>query len=114
MDEKLKTEVQELGNRLWAQLLQNYPRVREAYTNDYGLPELDPLRYEVCICLAVGLNQAAIALTNHLLESMLKYGLIYSHSLKQREKQPKADGPVCRPVNRILVRRPGSSTIPRI
>jgi len=47
------------------------------------LPELDVIRHEVCLCLIFHLNQAAIALTNHLLESFLKYSLIFLDYKKQ-------------------------------
>jgi hypothetical protein len=57
----------------------NYPLIRDAYNNEYGLNELDPLRHEICLCIMFGLCQAAITLTNHLLESLLKYALIFQH-----------------------------------
>lgn len=41
---------------------------------------MDTLRHEVCLCIAFGLSQAAITLSNHLMESLLKYSLIYHHS----------------------------------
>jgi hypothetical protein len=51
------------------------------YSTPYDWPEMDTLRYEICGCISFGLNQAAITLTNHLLESLLKYSLVYRHSL---------------------------------
>ena len=47
------------------------------------MPELDPIRYEICKCIFVGCYQAAITLTNHLLENSLKTFLIY-HDLINR------------------------------
>ena len=59
---------------------EQYPRVREAYQNHYDWPELDPLRHEIALCIALGLFQAAIVLTNHFLESLIKYTLIVHDS----------------------------------
>jgi len=70
----------------------NYLRVRDCYRKEYGLPELDPLRYEITLCLTFGLYQAAITLTNHLLESLLKYALIYHHALQKQQEQQRIEG----------------------
>lgn len=70
----------------------NYLRVRGCYLTEYGLPELDPLRYEITLCLTFGLYQAAITLTNHLLESLLKYALIYHHALQKQPKRQRIEG----------------------
>lgn len=51
------------------------------YCTPYDWPEMDTLRHEICGCISFGLNQAAITLTNHLLESLLKYSLAYHYSL---------------------------------
>jgi len=48
---------------------------------------MDTLRHEACLCIAFGLNQAAITLCNHLLESLLKYSLIYHHSINSETKR---------------------------
>jgi len=71
-----------------------YPTIREVYKKDYGWPELDPLRYEICICIMFGLCQAAITLTNHLLESLLKYALIISHGKEKKQKEEEIKGRV--------------------
>ena len=55
-----------------------------AYENGYDFPSLDSVRAEVCLCLCYGLNQAAITLTNHLLESALKKFLILAYT-KEKE-----------------------------
>ncbi len=97
MDEKerqtvtaeLKAICQERQREMW----QNYLLIREAYSIEYDFPELDPVRHEVALCLVFGLPQAAITLTNHLLESLLKYALIYDHALKHQpniQPQPGA------------------------
>lgn len=70
----------------------NYLRVRDCYLTEYGLPELDPLRYEITLCLTFGLYQAAITLTNHLLESLLKYALIYHHALQKQQERQRIEG----------------------
>lgn len=63
-----------LSRRKYIEL--NYPIIRVAFQRTYGWPELDPLRHEICLCLTFGCHQASITLTNHLLESLLKYALI--------------------------------------
>jgi len=63
----------------------NYPRIREALNEFYEWPEMDTLRGEVCLCLFFGLHQAAITLTNHFFESLLKYALIIHDSKNTRK-----------------------------
>lgn len=67
---------------------QNYPRVREAYHTAYNWPEMDTLRHEITLCLIFGLHQAAITLTNHLLESLLKLALTIHHSEAPEHVEP--------------------------
>lgn len=56
----------------------NYPIIRKILRTPYeGDTELNPLRQEISICIVFGLYQAAITLTNHLLEKFLKIALIY-------------------------------------
>lgn len=42
--------------------------ILRAFEDEYGLTELDPLRDEICKCIFCGLPQAAVTLTNMLLE----------------------------------------------
>jgi hypothetical protein len=79
---ELISEVNDLIRGRQSEIAHNYPLVRVAYKTCYGLPELDPLRHEITLCLVFGLYQAAVTLTNHLLESMLKYALAYHYALK--------------------------------
>ena len=79
---ELKAIVGERQRVMW----QNYLLVRDAYRTEYDFPELDPVRHEIAPCLVFGLPQAAITLTNHLLESLLKYSLIYDHAIKYQPK----------------------------
>jgi hypothetical protein len=65
----------------------NYPLIRHCHLTEYGLPELEPLRYEITLCLTFGLYQAAITLTNHLLESLLKCALSYHYALQKQPNQ---------------------------
>lgn len=58
----------------------NYETLADILETEYGFPELDPLRYEISLCLLCGFNQAAITLTNHFLESALKKFLILLES----------------------------------
>jgi hypothetical protein len=85
---QVASELNDLLGQRKAEIAENYVKVREAYQLEYGLPEVDPVRHEVALCLIFGLYQAGITLTNHLLESLLKYALIYHHA---QEHQPPAD-----------------------
>ena len=67
-----------------ANIRNNYNTIAEAFENEYGWPEVDSVRSEVCKCLICGLHQAAITLTNHLLESVLKKALIIEESAKNK------------------------------
>ena len=70
-----------------ANIRQNYNTIAEAFENEYGWPEVDSIRSEVCKCLICGFYQAAITLTNHLLESVLKKALIIDESAKNKTEQ---------------------------
>ena len=65
----------------------NYISIRDNYKSSYGWPELDPIRWEICMCIICGYFQASITLTNHLVESLLKYALIYSAFVKKKYKK---------------------------
>lgn len=89
MNEEKKKYIDEINVILSERLIQiknNYPQVREACQNTYDWPEIDPIRHEISLCLMFGLNQAAITLTNHLLENLLKTTLIAYYS---KDKFPK-------------------------
>jgi len=73
---KYADEVNEIINSRFEFISRHYLSIRKSFQNYYDWPELDPLRHEICICITFGLCQAAITLTNHLLESLLKYALI--------------------------------------
>jgi hypothetical protein len=85
MDEDTKTqylaEVNELIQSRQKDIFSNYPTIRELFKNQYdGDTELNPLRYEISICIIFGLYQAAITLTNHMIEKYLKIALIYKNA----------------------------------
>lgn len=65
----------------------NYQTVAYAFENEYGCPEVDSVRSEICKCIICGFYQAAITLTNHLLESVLKKALIIYESAKNKMEQ---------------------------
>ncbi len=77
---KLFNELDEIASEKIEQLKSNYLKIRDEYQNTYDWPEIDPIRYEVSLCIMFGLNQAAITLTNHLLENLLKTALIAYYS----------------------------------
>jgi hypothetical protein len=74
--ELYSNEVNEIVKSRAEFINRNYLAVRKSYQDGYDWPELDPLRHEISLCLIFGLHQAAITLTNHLLESLLKNALI--------------------------------------
>ena len=86
---KYTDEVNEIIKSRLEFINRHYLSIRNAYQNDYDWAELDPLRHEICICITFGLCQAAITLTNHLLESLLKYALIIKCG--DKVKQSKED-----------------------
>ncbi len=65
-----------------------YPAIQKIYETHYNMPELDPLRHEIALCIMFGLHQAAITLTNHLIEWFVKLMLIY----KESSEKNKTDG----------------------
>jgi hypothetical protein len=67
----------------------NYLLVRDAYQNDYDWEDIDPLRHEIALALIFGLAQSAITLTNHFLESLLKYSLIFHDSKMNKSATPE-------------------------
>lgn len=69
----------------------NYPLISRAYENPYGWPEMDTLRHEACLCIAFGLGQSAITICNHLMESLLKYSLIYHHSINNQASMQSSE-----------------------
>lgn len=96
-EEKNKILVEEINEIIRSRfefINKNYLSVRDTYKNHYDWPELDPLRHEISLCIIFGLCQAAIALTNHLLESLLKYALIIKHSENKKMDEEKTKGQV--------------------
>lgn len=91
-NKKLTDEVNEIIRSRFEFIERNYPSIRDAYRNHYDWPELDPLRHEICICITFGLCQAAITLTNHLLETLLKYALIIQHGKNKEQKEEETKG----------------------
>ncbi|HGJ66337.1 TPA: hypothetical protein ENS27_13315 [bacterium] len=67
----------------YTQFLKYYPQVEKIYETPYSMPELDPLRHEIALCIMFGFHQAAITLTNHLIEWFVKLMLIYKDSTKK-------------------------------
>lgn len=93
-NKKLNDEVNQIIQSRFEFITRHYLSVRDAYNNHYDWPELDPLRHEICICITFGLCQAAITLTNHLLESVLKYALIIKCGDKVKQSKEDIKGRV--------------------
>lgn len=90
--QKIIEEMNEILRSRESESISSYLLVRDLYQRHYNMPELDPLRHEICLCLIFGLNQAAITLTNHLLETFLKLVLIYDHTNKNIDKSKPKEG----------------------
>ena len=93
-DKKHAREVEEIIQSRFKFIKRQYPNIRDAFKNHYEWPELDPLRHEICLCIMFGLCQAAITLTNHLFESMLKYALITLDGKENKQKEEEIKGRV--------------------
>ena len=87
-------EVNEIIQLRAEYIQRHYPSIRDSYRNSYGWPQFDPLRHEICLSIMFGMCQAAITLTNHLLESLLKYALIIKkgNEFQQTEDEIKGRG----------------------
>lgn len=86
-NERLKLFVNELNSCIGY----NYEVIRSVFNKEYGYPEFDPLRDEICKCVLCDLHQAAITLTNHLLESSLKKCLAMKHSISNKQNDIKLE-----------------------
>ena len=82
-----QTILENFIEELNANIRNNYDTVADVFENEYGWPEVDSVRSEICKCLICGLYQAAITLANHLLESVLKKALIIDESAKNKTEQ---------------------------
>jgi hypothetical protein len=79
-EQQYLSEVNDLIQSRQKDIFKNYPIIREIFRTSYdGDTELNPLRCEISICLIFGLYQAAITLTNHMIEKYLKIALIYKN-----------------------------------
>jgi hypothetical protein len=62
-------------------LNENFDKYSKYFDFEYYVyPELGPIIFEITKCFIVGFNRAAITLTNHLLERVLKLSLIYNET----------------------------------
>lgn len=73
----------------WAESARtHFLAVQQQTQNEYGLSELETLRAEACYCIIHGQWQAALCLTNVLLELFLKLMLIYAKRDIPESKEP--------------------------
>lgn len=82
-DDRINQFIDELNQTI----APNYQIIKDIFNREYNYPELDPLRDEICKCLICGLYQAAITLTNHLLESSLKKCLAMKYAITHKGNQ---------------------------
>lgn len=85
------SRIEQFVNELNVCIEVNYNNISNLFNIEYGYPELDPLRDEICKCIICNLHQAAITLTNHLLESSLKKCLAMKHSISNNQNDIKLE-----------------------
>ncbi|MEJ7626157.1 MAG: hypothetical protein WKF35_04800 [Ferruginibacter sp.] len=61
----------------------NFNIIANLIITPYNWPLLDAIRIEICDCILVGASQAAVTLTNHLLEKSLKALLMHNEPTNQ-------------------------------
>lgn len=86
-DDRINSFIKDLNENISS----NYPKIATIFNLEYGYPELDPLRDEICKCLICGLYQASITLTNHLLESSLKKCLAIKYSIDNKDNNSELE-----------------------
>jgi hypothetical protein len=72
-------------------LSDNYINIKDIFNSQYNYPKLDSVRSEICKCLICNLNQAAITLTNHLIESSLKMCLAIRYSIENKNTEAQME-----------------------
>ncbi|MGB3144464.1 MAG: hypothetical protein WBB24_10165 [Maribacter sp.] len=79
LENEIKKFISEMVNRKLDFKLADVARIKPIFEDELTvLDNLKEVRTEICYCIFFGLHQAAITLTNHLLENTLKTGLLYS------------------------------------
>jgi len=86
-----KDRIEQYIDELNVSLYINYEAIKDIFNSEYGYPELDPVRDEICKCILFDLYQAAITLTNHLLESSLKKCLAMRFSITNKQEDTKLE-----------------------
>ena len=61
----------------------NFEAIADLVTTPYNWQLLDAIRQEICDCILIGASQAAVTLTNHLLEKSLKALLMHNEPNNQ-------------------------------
>lgn len=79
--------MQEIKNSLLQEHQQrfhsNFDSIADLITTPYNWSLLDAIRIEICDCILVSASQAAVTLTNHLLEKSLKALLMHNEPTDQ-------------------------------
>ena len=76
-------DISPLTNDITQRVQQNIGKIADIISVPYNWPLLDAIRHEICDCILVGSTQAAVTLTNHLLEKALKALLMHSEPSNQ-------------------------------
>lgn len=64
---------------------ENLSKIKFQFENEYVWPDFNPLRDEIAKCLICDLCQAAITLTNHLVENFIKTMLSYKDIIENKD-----------------------------
>jgi len=91
---------------------ENYNQIIDEFENHYNLPEIDPLRNEICLCIMFGFYQAAITLSNHLFEKAFKLFLIVHYSKIKDEKKEDEEQGIVKKI--ISVFKPGQKNLKKL
>lgn len=88
---------------------ENYNQIKDEYEKHYNLPEIDPLRNEICLCIMFGFYQSVITLSNHLFEKAFKLFLIVHYSKKTGEQKEDEERGIVKQI--ISVFKPSHSEL---
>jgi hypothetical protein len=76
-------QIEEVSQDLGQRIRQNLSKISDILSTPYNWPLLDSIRQEICNCILIDSSQAAVTLTNHLLEKSLKAVLMHNKPSNQ-------------------------------
>lgn len=76
-------QIEDISQDLGQRIRQNLSKISNIMSTPYNWPLLDSIRQEICNCILIDSSQAAVTLTNHLLEKSLKTVLMHNEPSNQ-------------------------------